>query len=110
MYSRASLVCQAARPPDPLMLCDGRALVPIASDSLPRSVDASLRHRQATSRFDTNNVIARVTRCPTRTEAAAADLGEGFGRAGMIAPSALSPRMFITGDIVRISAFSSLIS
>src|ERR1700677_21284 len=109
MYSSARLACQDARPPVRKMLCDGGALVPIASDSLPGSVDASLRHRQATSRFDSNNVIARITRCLTRAEAGATELGEGFGRDRMIGPCALSIRMFITGNIER-KAFSSLIS
>src|SRR5271154_452059 len=88
MYSRTRLACQAARPPGRKMPCDGGASMPVAPDSLPRSVDASLRHRQATSRFDSKQVIARISRCPARAEA--------------------STRMFLTGEFAW-GSFSFLV-
>ena len=78
MYSRARLTCQAARPPGRQMLRHDGAIFPIASDSPARSVHASLRQRQATARFDSNNVIARITRYPARAEAGETDLAEGI--------------------------------
>jgi hypothetical protein len=96
MYSRARRACHAARPPGLTMHCAADTLAPIASDPLPRSVDASLRHCQAISRFDSNNAMARITRCPSRAGVVATELAEEFGLHGMIGRG-LSRRMLITG-------------
>jgi hypothetical protein len=79
------------------MNCEAGTLMPVASGSLPRSVDASLRHRQAISRFDSNNAIARITRCPSRAGVVMPELGEEFGPDGMSGRRGLSTRIFITG-------------
>src|SRR5271163_2568013 len=80
--------------------------MPIALDSPPRRVEASLRQRQANSRSDSKHAIARITRCPTRTEV---EPRAGFTREAVIEPCALSTRMFIIGNMAQ-RPFSSLTS
>jgi hypothetical protein len=106
MYPIARLACQAERLPGRKMLCEGGALMPIASDSPPRSVEASLKQHQAISRFDSKNAIARITRCPARTEV---ELRPEFTRGGVIEARVLSTIcMSIAGNKVQ-KAFSFLI-
>jgi hypothetical protein len=64
MYASARFACHTDSPPGFKVIGAEVSGALVASDSLPRRLDASLRQRQAIARLLSKRDIARLTSCP----------------------------------------------